>query len=171
MHLYREIAEGDKVGREVIAWQVREIAEHFKTNKFSPVELQYFVQQKMLIIARDHKDNLLVTIDVPGTTGVLLEDDWLVIYGKRLYSVPKYNFDDDFEKVVEPEPEAVPDNSREELEVQRCSRPHCKQKAQFMFEDDARQLPVFRCFQHLAGDICWDALSASEVFKLRKLGE
>lgn len=171
MHLYREISASDTPGREVIAWQVKELEDHFKTSQFAPVELQYFVQQKMLIIARDHKDNLLVTIDVPGTRGVLLEDDWLVIHGKRLSSTSRYNFDEDFVAVVEAEPEKIPDNSREELEVQRCSRPNCKQKATFMFEDDARQLPVFRCFQHLAADIGWDALSASEVFKLRKLGE
>lgn len=168
-HVYREKAENN---REVTAWQVQDLAEHFKTPRTpAPAELQHFIRNKQLIIARDHHENILISIDVPGAAGTLLQSDWLVIYGKRLYVVPGEIFKDDYDKIVPVLPEKLPDNSREELEVQRCSRPNCKQKASFMFEDDVRQLPVFRCPQHLAGDICWDALSTTEVKSLQKLGE
>lgn len=51
-----------------------------------------------------------------------------------------------------------------------CTRPNCKQPAKFVFLDDVQEAKVYRCPQHLAGDICWDALSEDEVNSLVKIG-
>jgi len=175
-HIYKQVRGNQFSNREnvdVIAWTGQQLAEHFKIpNTPAPDEFMPFIRNKTLTVARDHHENIIISIATPAQVGVVHPNDYLFVLEDKLYSRNGRDFELMFAK-VEPElPENRPFISREELETQRCTRPNCKQPAKYMFLDrPPRNLPVFRCPQHLIGDISWDALSPDEVESLQKIGE